>query len=232
MISICVPTYNNACYLPEMIASVMGQNYKDWELVLVDDGSTDSTPEIMKYYTDPRIRYIRRERNKGIAYSRNQAVSEANGQFIAVMDSDDLMAPDRLSTAIRKLEKSEVDFVYSSYLMSDEEGHVHQGGWLMPPEKLTYKDVIAGYTAPHVTIVAKKKCFAENPYREQDKVNDDLPLVLNWLRAGYTYRRIRKPSVNVRLHDSSVSKTRDKEIKKITEEMKTLFRKELGAEQS
>jgi len=218
LISIVVPTFNSACYLPEMIESVLRQTYKNWELIIMDDGSTDSTQELMESYEDPRIYYQYRPENKGISFTRNEAMAHAKGEYIAVMDADDIMNPERLELSLKAIKG--VDFVYSAYLMGNEECHLIRNPGIMPPEKLTIEEVLAGGTAPHVTIMARKKCFIENPYDNNLKVNDDMKLVLSWIKAGYTYKRIKEGLMIVRLYPNSVSRTKDKEVKKITEQMR------------
>lgn len=223
MISVCMPTKDRSEYLAEAINSVLRQTYTDWELIVLDDGSTDSTPELMDYFVkkDNRVKYIRFETNHGIAWARNEAITYAKGQYIAVMDSDDVMNPDRLMRQMKLITK--YDFVYSSYLVCNKEGHALQGGWVMPPTKLTYERVLDGFTAPHVTILAKRKCFIDHPYDEKYRVNDDLPLVLSWIEAGYTYKRIRHALMLVRYHDQRVTETKQKEIDAITEDMKLKY---------
>jgi glycosyltransferase involved in cell wall biosynthesis len=226
-VSICVPTFNNCTYLPEMIDSVIRQTYKDWELVLVDDGSTDYTPKLMKFYTDKRIKYIYRKKNMGISYTRNEAVMNASGDYIAVMDSDDIMLPQRISMNVKMLEKNDVDFVYSSYFMSDANGHPLSPSVVLAPKELNYKDVMDGYTAPHISILAKKRCFKENGYNNEFRVNDDLYLVMSWLKAGYKYKQISKPLLINRILSTSVSRTRQKEVEKVSQEIKEMFKNEL-----
>lgn len=222
MISFVIPNYNRSEFLAECIDSLQRQTYKDWEAVIVDDCSTDSSWQLLEWFAaqDSRIRVFRNEKNYGIAMTRNIGVSCASGDYIAVMDSDDICSPDRLKKELRLLEKSGVDFVYSSYVTSDAEGHPMRNGWVMPPQFLALDKVIEGYTAPHVTILAKKQLFTDHPYNNDERVNDDLRLILSWVKAGYTYKRIKEPLVIVRYHQNSVSATKDKEVKQITEKLK------------
>jgi teichuronic acid biosynthesis glycosyltransferase TuaG len=218
-ISICLPTYNRAEYIAESINSVLNQTYTDWEMIIVDDGSTDSTDKVLAYYTKkyPKIKSVK-TKNQGIAAARNKALSLATGRYIAVMDSDDLMSPERLEKELKALKEHNADFVYSHYLQANDHAEV-QGG-IEAPDTLTIPNVLEGFTAPHVTILAKRKCFDEHPYRPEFTTNDDLPLVLDWLKAGYTYKLVPDALMIVRYHETSVSKTKDKEIKAFTEQMR------------
>lgn len=100
LVSIIMPSYNTAKYICESIESVMSQTYKNWELIIVDDCSTDDTDSIVAHYlSDKRINYIKNEKNSGAAVSRNRALREAKGRWIAFLDSDDLWMPDKLEEA-------------------------------------------------------------------------------------------------------------------------------------
>lgn len=96
-VSVIVPAYNTAGYIAETLASIMVQEGPELEVLVVDDGSTDRTPEVVKGIADPRIRYFRRENSGGPAAPRNLGVREAGGEFICFFDSDDLMAPGKLA---------------------------------------------------------------------------------------------------------------------------------------
>ena len=97
LVSIIMPSYNTADFISETIDSVLNQSYKNWELIIVDDCSTDNTDEIIKkYLSDQRIRYLKNEKNSGAAVSRNYALREAKGKWIAFLDSDDLWLHEKL----------------------------------------------------------------------------------------------------------------------------------------
>ncbi len=111
-ISVIMPTYNRAELLPRAINSILWQTYKDFEFIIVDDGSTDDTARLLKEYADKdkRIRILRNEKNKGIAYSRQRGLDAARGKYIAVMDSDDWSVPERLQKQIDFMDKNpEID---------------------------------------------------------------------------------------------------------------------------
>lgn len=102
LVSIIMPSYNTAEYIAESIQSVLSQSYTDWELIVVDDCSTDNTDEVVKpYLTDGRIKYIKNDANSGAAVSRNRALREAKGKWIAFLDSDDIWMPYKLEKQIK-----------------------------------------------------------------------------------------------------------------------------------
>ena len=99
-VSVVLCVYNQAAYVAEAIASILGQTLTDLELIVVDDGSTDSSPEVIHRFTDPRILYVRNERNLGHASSLNRGVALARGRYLAIMDSDDISLPERLARQV------------------------------------------------------------------------------------------------------------------------------------
>jgi glycosyltransferase involved in cell wall biosynthesis len=112
VISAVMPTYNVAQYLPEAIDSVLAQTYTNWELIVVDDGSTDHTAAVLERYRDPRIRVFRLPRNAGRSHARNEAVRRARGRYVAICDSDDISVPDRFEVEVDFLERHpDVDVV-------------------------------------------------------------------------------------------------------------------------
>lgn len=121
LISIIMPSYNTGGFIEETIQSVIVQSYKYWELIIVDDCSTDNTDEIVKrYLNDKRIRYIKNERNSGAAVSRNKALYEARGRWIAFLDSDDLWEQHKLKKQIEFMKKNGYHFSYTKYCEINE----------------------------------------------------------------------------------------------------------------
>ncbi len=137
LVSIIMPSYNTACFIRESIQSVLTQNYKEWELIIVDDCSPDNTDEVVKQYlSDERIKYIKNDRNSGAAVSRNRALREAKGKWIAFLDSDDLWMPDKLEKQISFMEKNGYHFSYTNYAEIDTED-MRNGITVTGPKKIT-----------------------------------------------------------------------------------------------
>ena len=107
LVSVNIATYNRGKYITEAIDSVLSQSFKNWELIIVDDGSTDGTENIVSpYLNDPRIKYFKNESNRNISYTRNRALLESKGRFIAILDSDDKWPdPDKLTKQVYFLDK-------------------------------------------------------------------------------------------------------------------------------
>lgn len=122
LVSIIMPSYNTGRFISETIESVLAQSYTNWELIIVDDCSTDDTDQIVEQYlTDDRITYIKNETNSGAAVSRNRALREAKGKWIAFLDSDDLWEPDKLQKQISFMRDNGYHFSYTNYIEIDEE---------------------------------------------------------------------------------------------------------------
>ncbi|MCY0880240.1 MAG: glycosyltransferase [Firmicutes bacterium] len=103
LVSIVLPTYNRAHVLPRAITSIFRQNFSDWELIVVDDGSTDDTRNVLQLFNCPKLRVVALERNYGPAYARNVGIRYAKGEIIAFQDSDDEWLPDKLSQQVSTL---------------------------------------------------------------------------------------------------------------------------------
>ena len=115
LVSIIMPSYNTGLYIKESIQSVINQTYKNWELIIVDDCSTDNTDQIIKKFDDNRIKYFKNESNSGAAVSRNRALKEAKGKWIAFLDSDDLWKSVKLEHQIKFMTENNYDFTYTDY---------------------------------------------------------------------------------------------------------------------
>ena len=123
-VSVIIPTYNRANLLSAAIESVLAQTYSDYELLIVDDGSTDNTRDVVLSYTDPRIRYLHKN-NGGLASARNFGLREAQGRYVAFLDDDDLYLPDKLAIQVNFLDAHpDVGWVNAGYLATDMQGNV------------------------------------------------------------------------------------------------------------
>lgn len=103
-VSVVIPAYNRARYLPEAIGSILRQSYADFELIVVDDGSTDDTAEVVRGITDPRLRLVTNPISLGIAGARNRGLDHARGEYVAALDSDDAAYPQRLARQVAFLD--------------------------------------------------------------------------------------------------------------------------------
>lgn len=142
LVSIITPCYNGNRFISETIDSVLSQTYSNWEMLVVDDGSTDNSAEIVESYSkkDGRIRLIR-QANGGSANARNHGIREAHGQYIALLDSDDLWKPGFLSAQIAFMKEKNARCVYSSYERIDEDSKECLSP-LICKKKVCYEDML------------------------------------------------------------------------------------------
>lgn len=143
MVSIVMPAFNSEKHIAESIESVMAQTYKDWELLIVDDCSTDNTCEVIKRYlhTDDRVIYTKLNENSGPAAARNKGIEIARGDYIAFLDSDDLWLPEKLEKQIRFMKDNRYLFTCTAYEKIDEDGRsLNCTVW--PYQKADYNKVL------------------------------------------------------------------------------------------
>ena len=137
LVSIIMPSFNTAKYIGKSIDSVQTQTYANWELIIVDDCSTDNTNEVVsKYLKDVRIHYLKNQVNSGAALSRNKALREAKGRWVAFLDSDDLWLPDKLKIQLDFMIKNQCSFSYTQYEEIDENDRL-LGVTVSGPKKIT-----------------------------------------------------------------------------------------------
>lgn len=123
LVSIITPSYNTANFIGKTIESVLEQTYQNWEMIIVDDCSQDNTDEVVQQYlVDERIRYIKNKVNSGAALSRNRALKEARGRWIAFLDSDDLWSSNKLEKQVAFMAKNGYHFSYTNYEEIDSDG--------------------------------------------------------------------------------------------------------------
>lgn len=178
LVSIIMPSYNTARFLRETVASVLAQTYENWELIIVDDASTDKTDDVVAGYSDPRIRYLKNGKNCGAAVSRNWALREAKGRWIAFLDSDDLWHPEKLEKQIRFMEENGHSFSYTNYSEMDEQSRP-LGRIVTGPKQIT-KQGMFNYCWPGCLTVMYDASVIGLIQIEDIKKNNDYAM---WLKA-------------------------------------------------
>ncbi|MEK7649523.1 MAG: glycosyltransferase family A protein [Patescibacteria group bacterium] len=162
-VSVIIPTHNRAHLLPRALDSVLSQSYKDMEIIIVDDGSSDETPAVIARYTDPRIRTIRYETPQGIPTVRNRGMQEARGEYIAWQDDDDEWLPGKLEKQVAKMEtlSEEYGVVYSAYWRMRKDGTraFFPPRWVQPQEGDLYKVFLKKNFLCLQSMLMRKKVF-------------------------------------------------------------------------
>lgn len=121
LVSIIMPSWNTERFIAETIQSVIDQTYKNWEMIIVDDCSKDNTDTVVASFKDNRIKYLHNEKNLGAALTRNKAMREAQGEWIAFLDSDDLWTSEKLEHQINFMKKNGYSLSFTEYEKIDEE---------------------------------------------------------------------------------------------------------------
>ena len=137
LVSIIMPAYNCGRFIAESIRSVLAQTYSNWELLIVDDCSTDNTAKVVSTFNDQRILYMRNTNNLGAAQTRNKAIQIAKGRFIAFLDADDLWMPAKLELQLKYMQQHNYAFTFTDYQIIQENG-LPTGKTLRMPTSLTY----------------------------------------------------------------------------------------------
>ena len=179
LVSVIVPVYNVQKYIRQTVDTVRSQTYREWELLLVEDGSTDGTKELLENYLgelgDERVQLICLPQNGGAANARNQGLSRARGRYIAYLDADDLWEKDKLAKEIAFAEQKQAAFVFTGYEFADEEGR-GLGKVVRVPEKLNYQQALKNTTIFTSTVLFDTEKLPKE-YLEMPRVkNEDTAL--------------------------------------------------------
>jgi glycosyltransferase involved in cell wall biosynthesis len=183
-VSILLPIYNRADTLPRCLASIRAQTFDDWELIAVDDGSTDGSAELIA--GDPRFRLLHHEVNRGAAAARNTALAAAKGEFIALIDSDDEWLPQKLERQLACLQERGADGCGCEYWMVD--GSVERRISLPAPASWAEELHVRCTLGNGTTLLARRECLlAIGPLDEQLRIYEDWDWMLRFaMRFRYT----------------------------------------------
>jgi len=206
-VSIIMPNYNGSKYISQAIESVLTQTYKNWELIIIDDCSTDNSLQIIDTYVkrDARIKLIKMERNSGPAIARNTGIEYANGRYIAFLDNDDIWLEHKLEKQISFMQKHKVGLCYSSYYVIDELGKTITK-FKIPKDKVSYRELLKSCIIGNLTAIYDTKIlgkvFMENVGHE------DYTLWLKILkRIDYAYG-LKEFLAKYRVGNNSISRNK------------------------
>lgn len=215
LVSIIMPSWNTDRFIAESIQCVIDQTYTNWELLIVDDCSTDNTDSIVNpFLKDKRIKYFKNKKNCGAALTRNRALRMAQGEWIAFLDSDDIWAPDKLMWQIKFMKKNNLVFSYHEYEKIDEKDkplNIYVSGPKVVDKRRMYNYDYIGqltmmYSAKHFGLIQIKDIKKNNDYAIRlqlfKKDSDSQCYLLKKNLASY---RVRKKSIS---HDKLSKKLR------------------------
>ena len=225
-VTVLMSVYNGDKYLNEAIDSILGQTFKDFEFLIVNDGSTDKTGEILKSYNDPRIKMINNEKNIGLTKSLNKGLKLARGEYIARQDADDISMPGRLEKEIEFLEQNKsVGLVGTDYLIINEKGNVVQIVTCLNGNRELKAKLLEGNQFGHGSVILRRECIEKvGTYREEFKFAQDYDFCLR-IAEVYDVANISEPLYKWRIDSKSISVA-----KKALQDKYTLLAIELAKE--
>jgi glycosyltransferase involved in cell wall biosynthesis len=204
LVSIITPTWNVAPLIAETIGSVQAQTFRDWELLIADDCSTDQTAAVVESHaaSDPRIKLIRQPRNGGPALARQAAIERATGRFIAFLDSDDLWLPAKLERQIAFAQANRAALSYTAFRRVNETGSV-TGRLIEVPESLNYEQLLKNTSIATLTALVDRDIAGNIAMKNEPY--DDFCLWLSILKPGHVAHGLNEDLGRYRVRSSSVS---------------------------
>ncbi|MCM1118640.1 MAG: glycosyltransferase [bacterium] len=217
-VSIIVPVYNAEEYIEETIRHVVAQTYTDWELLLVVDGGSDSSAQLIRDYREAegeeRLRLLVNEENMGAAKARNRGLREAGGRYIAYVDADDLWMPEKLELELRFMKEKQAAFVFSGYEFADQHG-VGTGKVVHVPEQMSYRDALKNTTIFTSTVMFDTQRVPKELLEMPVIKSEDTALWWKVLRNGYTAYGLDRNLVLYRRAAGSLSANKVEAVRRI-----------------
>lgn len=218
LVSVIVPVYNAEKFIREAMDSVRAQTYESWELLLVEDGSSDGSVDVITNYIaetqETRIRLVRQPSNQGAACARNRGVREAAGRYIAYLDADDLWMPEKLEHEIKFMEKKNAAFAFTGYEFANERG-VGLGKVVRVPETLVYRQALSNTTIFTTTVMFDTAKISKELLEMPQIKSEDTALWWRILRSGYTAYGLDENLVMYRRAGRTLSSNKLKAIQRI-----------------
>ncbi|OPJ54847.1 glycosyltransferase [Clostridium oryzae] len=225
-VSVIMPVYNNEKYLCESIESILNQTYKNFEFIVIDDGSSDDSHKIINGYAsrDNRIIVISRE-HKGLVYSLNEGINMASGKYVARMDADDISMPARLEKQVNYLDKNKSTDILGTFIeafgdVDDNEKNTCNRAFNFQIDEENIVEIsLKGTPIAHPSVMFRSDCIRSlGGYDELYKYTEDYELWIRALNYGYQIKNIQEKLLKYRIHNGSKSvldsknKERDNEI--------------------
>lgn len=228
-VTVLMPVYNHARYVGQALESILAQSFGDFELVVLDDGSVDDTLDVVGGYTDPRIRIVRNETNLGIPRTRNRAVDEARGEYIAWMDSDDIACPERLEWQTAYLDANPACALVGSYAQWIDEDGAPLRVRKRPTDPMEIRAqllFIGCFT--NTTVTSRRSVQAGYRYREDFPLGSDVEL---WDRIAMAHPVANIPKVTVyhRTHTGRTGGPKNERSSVTRSSKRLLLERQLGA---
>ena len=206
LVSIITPAYNSAKFIAETIQSVQNQTHENWEMIIVDDGSSDETLAIVQAFIDEdkRIQCYKLEQNSGTGVARNFAIEKAKGDYMTFIDADDIWFPNFIENSIKTIEKTGNSFVFSSYKRSNESLEFVYSDFIVP-QKVSYTDILKSNSISCLTAFVDIKTLGKK-YMPLIRKRQDMGLWLNYLKVIPFAYGIQETQAIYRIRENSLSR--------------------------
>ncbi len=213
LVSIITPTFNSGKFISATIQSVQNQTYQNWEMLIVDDGSSDNTIEIVNEIAkqDKRIQFFPQKQNVGPAKARNIGIANAKGKFMTFLDADDIWFPKFIENSIQTIKKTNIHFVFSSYKRSNENLEFVYSDFIVP-EKVTYTDILKTNSISCLTAFIDIEVLGKKTMPEIFK-RQDMGLWLQYLKEIPFAYGIQETQAIYRIRENSLSRNKSKLLK-------------------
>lgn len=228
LVSVSMPAFNAEHYIAEAIESMLAQSYKNFELIVCDDGSSDNTRDIINRYDDPRIVKIFSKVNRGLIATRNEIASVAKGKYLALLDADDLAFPDRLALQVSYLEAGNAD------LCGADHWTLNQGTGAIKPSRQRHSDsdikALLTVCSPlcNPAVMGRIEIFRGHPYQSTYTHAEDYCLWTEIALAGHKFINIPKKLIIYRLHPTQTSVNHMDAAKNVFKHYQTRYLDGLG----
>lgn len=214
LISIIVPVYNAEKYISKTIDTVIAQTYENWELLLVNDCSKDSSVDVINSYKDERIVLINQPENRGAYAARNRGLECAKGRFIAFLDADDLWEKEKLEHQLEFMKEHQAGFSFTGYEFADEEG-VGNKSVVKVPLVLPYKKALHNTTIFTSTVMINRDIVADELIRMPNIKSEDTATWWTIMKAGHTAWGLNENLVKYRRFSGTLSANKVVALKRI-----------------
>ncbi|MDT2817396.1 glycosyltransferase family 2 protein [Vagococcus lutrae] len=212
LVTIIMPVYNSEKYLEKSLSSVLNQTYQDFELIVINDGSSDGSLSIIQSFKkiDKRIKLYDLDRNRGISFARNIGIKNSKGKYIAFIDSDDKWKPNKLQTQIEFMKKNNIKFSYTNLNIIDNLGH-HIGERISSKKEVTYSELVKKNYFGCSSVVIDAKVLKN--YTFKNIKHEDYALWLEILRKEKIVgHNLEEKLCDYRVHDDSISSNKLKSM--------------------
>ena len=212
LVSVLMPAFNSQTYIQEAIQSILSQTYPYFEFIILDDGSSDATFELIKEFNDSRIYALKHEKNLGTVATRNELVQLAQGKYIAFLDNDDVAQPNRLEEQVSFLEANPIDICGSDHFTLNElTGQIKRSKQCHTDADIRAMMTVASPLS-HPSIMARASVLKNHAYEKNTDIAEDYALWLKLSLAGYHFANLRKNLITYRIHPKQYSQSKLDEV--------------------